>query len=153
MPVYFYFQKTHANFITPKIPVPFEVQKVNVGGGMNNKGVFTAPRAGLYSFSLQGAASFTPVKNIRHSRFYIHFYLNGKPLKAGSYVDAISDKTEKQFETFSLQTSVNLKVGDKIWLEVQIRTKGAALWDDIDFTTHYNGWLVEEDLSTILKIV
>ena len=47
-PVYFYVQRK-TNFTTWNTPMPFEIEKMNVGGGMNLKtGVFTAPKSDEY---------------------------------------------------------------------------------------------------------
>ena len=53
-PVHFYVQR-EKSFKTKHTPIPFDVERLNVGGPMNLKsGVFTAPRDGIYSFSFTG---------------------------------------------------------------------------------------------------
>lgn len=118
---------------------------------MSKTGVFTAPRAGKYSFSFHGNAAFDKQTPSIRSRFYMSLYLNGKAMNGGAFSDAMTSG-EMQYKQISLQTSVDMKVGDKLWLQVNIRTKGASLWEDDDFITHYTGWLVEEDLSSVLKL-
>ena len=42
-PVYFYVKKT-TDFVTEDVPIPFELDRLNVGNAMNAvSGIFTAP--------------------------------------------------------------------------------------------------------------
>jgi hypothetical protein len=46
LPVIFYAQK-NSKFSTQGVPIPFELERLNIGGAMNGKtGKFTAPRNG-----------------------------------------------------------------------------------------------------------
>ena len=46
-PVYFYVKKT-TDFVTEDVPIPFELERLNVGNAMNAvSGIFTAPRTEL----------------------------------------------------------------------------------------------------------
>ena len=49
----------HPEYFEYQSSIPFELDKVNIGGVMNSSsGVFTAPRNGRYFFSLSGVAKF-----------------------------------------------------------------------------------------------
>ena len=53
-PVYFYVKKT-TDFVTEDVPIPFELERLNVGNAMNAvSGIFTAPRTELIFFSFFG---------------------------------------------------------------------------------------------------
>ena len=53
-PVYFYIQRS-TDFVTEDVPIPFELERLNVGNAMNAvSGIFTAPRTELIFFSFFG---------------------------------------------------------------------------------------------------
>ena len=48
--VHFYVQRDKP-FSTPNVVIPFELERLNVGGAMNlTTGIFTVPVAGIYHF-------------------------------------------------------------------------------------------------------
>jgi hypothetical protein len=56
------------------------------------------------------------------------------------------DKTSTDSETFSIQTTLDLNKGDKIWLEIDfLSSPVASLYDDYRHYTHFTGILLEED--------
>jgi hypothetical protein len=138
-PTYFYVQRNYVSFNQTNTPIPFDVEILNVGGAMDMQtGKFTAPRTGTYFFSLSGLGYFPPSS----SNQYMHLFL----LKSGSTIaKAYCDSTSPadQYETFSLQSTVKLQVGEQIWVEIGGITAGNHL-HGYDYT-HFTGWLLQED--------
>ena len=126
------------------VPIPFDIELLNVGGAMNlNSGKFTAPVAGRYFFSFSGLVRF-PGSSASQS-CQIRLYKNGVYI-ALSYSDEIS--TLNQYESLSLQSTLNLEKGDEIWLEIISVTTGVILYN---FYTDFNGFLLEENISQSVK--
>ncbi|XP_046462614.1 uncharacterized protein LOC124208790 isoform X1 [Daphnia pulex] len=142
-PTYFYAQR-NVTFNETKIPIPFDVEILNVGGAMNfTSGKFTAPVAGKYFFSFTGLIRFTGSSTIQNC--YLYLYKNGDRI-ARSYSDEISATV--QDETLSLQSTLNLNKGDQIWLEIDYLTPGTTLNGPF---SQFNGFLLEEDISQFVK--
>lgn len=97
-------------------------------------GVFTAPRPGIYHFSLAGLSG--------HSTSgYLHVELQLNGVSLGR---AYGDESIVSYETFSLQSTLYLKSGDRIWLSIP--SASGAVWHDNDgHYTHFTGWLSQED--------
>jgi hypothetical protein len=105
-------------------------------------GKFTAPVAGKYFFSFTGLIRFTGSSTIQNC--YLYLYKNGDRI-ARSYSDEISATV--QFETLSLQSTLNLNKGDQIWLEIDSLTPGTFLYGGL--YNQFNGFLLEEDISQL----
>jgi hypothetical protein len=73
-------------------------------------------------------------------------YKNGDRI-ARSYSDEISATV--QFETLSLQSTLNLNKGDQIWLEIDSLISGATLHGYL--FNQFNGFLLEEDISQFVN--
>ena len=132
-PVYFYVQRS-ATFNTTNTPISFDLELLNVGGAMNlTSGKFTAPRDGIYSFSFNGLAWFPASSTTVFLRVYM--YLNGIGIARG-YADEVG--TAAQYETFSWQSTLNLKAGDQIWIEINSMATGAYL--NGYCYTHFSGY-------------
>jgi hypothetical protein len=52
-PVYFHAQKSKSHTAANTV-VPFEILRLNLGGGMSTSGIFTAPKSGKYYFTCSG---------------------------------------------------------------------------------------------------
>ena len=144
-PVYFYVQK-NTYFNSTRTPIPFEVEKLNVGGAMNlTSGKFTAPRAGTYFFAFTGLA-FIPGTS---SRLYlsVDMYLNGNQVGRG-----YADENSSAWESFFFQSTLNLQAGDQIWLQIVDWATGTTLFDDERHWNHFTGWLLEESISDTLNV-
>jgi hypothetical protein len=139
-PTYFYVRRYSDGFNQPSIPIPFDVENLNVGGAMNlTSGKFTAPRAGTYFFSVFGPVSFPTTSYIR---LYcdIHLFKNGERI-GFSVTDA--SRTEWNLETFSIQVTVNLQRGDEISLAITSPiSSGVSLYGY--GALHFTGFLLEE---------
>jgi hypothetical protein len=124
------------------------VAVVNEGNAMNlSTGIFTAPRPGIYVFSFTGNANF-PASS---SRVWlgVSLYLNGD--RIGSNWVEESNTVAGQYSPLTLQSTLNLKKGDLVWLEISYQSTGAFLYD---YTSeHYNyftGFMLQEDIVSSL---
>ena len=142
-PVYFYVQRNSVTFNTTNTPIPFDVERLNVGGAMNlTSGKFTAPRDGIYSFAFTGMAAFPTSSSSLN--LYVYMYLNGKWIGSG-VADEVGSTTDVQYETLSLQSTLNLQTGDQIWLEIEYMSIGAHLRGT--YYTQFSGYLLEEKIA------
>ena len=109
-------------------------------------GKFTAPRTGKYFFSLSGLGYFPPSSSNQDMRLNL--------VKNGSRVaNALSGSTSPggMYDTYSLQSTLQLQVGDQIWVEISSISAG-AYFNGYGFT-HFTGWLLQEDFSLSLYVI
>ena len=107
-------------------------------------GKFTAPRTGKYFFSLSGIGYF-PASSSRIT-MEVHLVKNGNRI-AKTNSDSVSSAS--QYETFSLQSTLQLQVGDQIWVVISSISAGAHFHGNTN--THFTGWLLQEDVSLSLN--
>ncbi len=70
-----YAKKKTSKFSTQGIPIPFELERLNIGGAMNGTtGKFKAPRKGVYFFAFNGIAVITTAEGGMN----VALMLNGK---------------------------------------------------------------------------
>lgn len=148
-PCYFYVQRNYG-FDQTETPIPFDREVLNVGGAMNlTSGIFTAARTGKYFFSFTGLA-FLP--GYSSSRVYINIVLYKESDLIKDYVGrGYSDENnieDRGYETFSLQSILQLQARDKIWLQINGMSHGVYLSGGA--YTHFNGWKLEEEISQSL---
>ena len=105
-------------------------------------GKFTVPKTGKYFFSLSGLGYFPPPSSMR-----VYLSKNGGTIAKG-YCDSQSGG---QYVPFSLQSTLQLQVGDQIWVEIGTLTPGAALHGN--FYTDFVGWLLQEDVSLSMNVI
>lgn len=87
----------------------FETVLLDLGNGFHvNHGVFEAPAAGVYVFSVS-------VMNVRGSNpgMYVNFVKNGGVLSRG-----MADGSQGGYSQGSITAAVQLQVGDEVWCEV-----------------------------------
>ena len=147
MHVHFYVQR-NSNFNTTGTPIRFDLALVNDGNAMNlTSGIFTAPRPGIYFFSFTGLAVFPASTSIRVF-LDVHLHLNGAHI--GRVWDEDSNTLANQFSPLStLQSTLNLKKGDQVWVEIFDLSSGAYLHDYNHFT-HFTGFMLEEEIVASL---
>lgn len=140
-PTYFHVQRfTRDAFKQSNTTVLFNVEHLNVGGAMDVKtGIFTAPRAGKYFFSITGLAWF-PVSSYRRI-FYIGLYKNSNQIAMAHAGEA---GTLGQWGPFSSLSTQNLQKGDKLSVEIY-RISPDVYLNGNDFV-YFTGWLMEEEV-------
>jgi hypothetical protein len=143
-PTYFYVHR-NSSFSTTNVAIPFQIARLNIGGAFDlSSGIFTASRKGTYFFSFIGFPS-VPVSS-SNVRIVISFFLNGSKIGVGELSD--SNHLTYQSGQVSIQSTLSLKVGDKIWVQIIDMAAGISLYDYPGFHyNHFSGWLLEEELS------
>ncbi len=110
-------------------------------------GKFTAPRPGIYFFSFTGLAKF-PASSSRVV-LGVSLYLNGGLI--GLSVVEEANTVDYQRSPLTLQSTLNLKKGDQVWVEINYASTGAFLFDNyIDHYTHFTGFMLQEDIVASL---
>ena len=105
-------------------PIPFDVAVVNEGNAMNlTSGIFTAPRPGIYFFSFTGHAQFYASSS--RVQLGVCIIFNGNVIGRG-LVDE-SNTVNVQWSPLTLQSTLNLKKVDKVWLKICSQSTGTSL--------------------------
>jgi hypothetical protein len=141
-PVHFYVQRNDS-FSKQLIPIPFHLARVNEGDAMNlTSGIFTAPRPGIYFFSFTGVARLESSSSV-----YLDsdLYLNGKII-GSSWVRENYGPVD-QFSPLTLQSTLNLKKGDQLWVEIWYTSGSSSFLYDINYLTHFTGFMLEEEIG------
>ena len=72
------------------------------------------------------------------------FYSNG--IEIGL---ALSDEvgTIKQFETYDMESTLNLKSGDQVWLAIKYKSTDTYVFENFQNHNHFTGWLLQQDFE------
>jgi hypothetical protein len=141
-PVHFYVQRNYT-FYNESTPIPFDLAMVNEGNAMDlTSGIFTAPRPGIYFFSFAGTARLLSSASLNS-----FLSLNSNPIGA-SFVSQNNDPVD-QYNPVTLQSTLNLKKGDQVWVEIWY-TGSSSLHDDSSHHTHFTGFMLGEEIVASL---
>jgi hypothetical protein len=149
-------------FSKVNVSIPFNTALVNIGNAINlTTGIFTAPRAGSYFFAFSGLAEFPKFSGLLY--IGVDLYLNGH-LTGRTFIEDVNT-VAGQYSPLSFQTTLKLKQGDEIWLQIDTVSpliepqiprqlpsvvKSVLLFDDFRHFTHFTGWMLDEDVSLSL---
>ena len=109
-------------------------------------GKFTAPRNGIYFFSFTAEADLP--ESSSGVDLYVGIYLNGVRIGSGEIEDA--NTVSSQNEQVILQSTLNLKKDDQVWVQIWGMSAGAKLVDSSDHYTHFTGFMLQEAIVASL---
>jgi hypothetical protein len=144
-PVHFYVTR-NSDFKATGTPIPFDLTVVNEGNAMDlTSGKFTAPRPGIYFFSFAGTARLSSSSAVN---FYSYLYLNGN--RIGSSFVQENNIPVNQYSPMSFQSTLNLKKGDQVWVQISFYGTDSYLFDSVNHYTHFTGFMLEEEIVASL---
>ncbi len=106
-------------------------------------GKFTAPAKGTYFFSFTGHAGFPTSSSLLS--LGVGLYLNGNHIGwefVEEYHTVILQETP-----LTLQSTLSLKRGDQVWLQIELISTGVSLYDNDGIWTHFTGYILEEEIA------
>ncbi len=109
-------------------------------------GKFTAPRPGTYFFSFTGTAQF-PASSFTIP-LGVGLFLNGGRIGLGYVYEG--NTVAGQYEQLIVQSTLNLKSGDQVWMEITAIASGVFLYGDSGHSTHFAGWMLQEEIALSL---
>ena len=131
--VYFFAYRT-TSYSNSYSTIPYDGKDSNVGNGLDNTGVFTAPVKGMYSFSFTARAGSANTEVLLTCSDY-----NGiGGIRGGSYGASVGD-------TMALHYTKYLSKGDTVYVNIY----GGSLYADGHGHTQLTGFLIEEDLTSL----
>jgi hypothetical protein len=155
IPTFFYGQK-NAPFLTYGT-IPFEDIVLNIGNAWDRgSNRFVAPVNGRYFFSVSGISTCrSGLLTCQFSAALEKKSVSGGSSTIGHAMGEVDmerrDKTSTDSETFSIQSTLDLKAGDKISFHIDtLSSPVATLYDDPRHYTHFIGILLEEDIVMLL---
>jgi hypothetical protein len=144
VPVYFYVQKG-TNFHLTNTPISFKRVVNNVGNAMKiNTGIFTAPVTGTYFFAVSGMVDFPFTDSSTRREIGLTFYSNG--IDFGLVLSDEVGNTE-QFGTYGMESTLNLKSGDQVWLAIKHKLTDTYVFDNFQHHNRFTGWLLQKDFD------
>jgi hypothetical protein len=108
-------------------------------------GIFTAPRPGIYFFSFAGVAR---LKSSSSVYLDSDLYLNGYSIGRSNVYEA--NTPVDQYKPLTLQSTLNLKKGDQLWMQIAYSGTSSFLYDSSNHHTHFTGFMLEEEIVASL---
>jgi hypothetical protein len=109
-------------------------------------GKFTAPRTGIYFFSFTGLAKFSTSSSAVY--LGVGLFMNGDRIVVGLVEEASNGAT--QHIPLTLQSTLNLKKGDQVWLQIVYKSSGTLRDDTGNHLTQFTGFTLEEKIVSSL---
>jgi hypothetical protein len=108
-------------------------------------GIFTAPVTGTYFFSVSGMVDF-PFIDSATTRREIGLALYSNGIEIGL---ALSDEVgnTEQFGTYDMESTLNLKSGDQVWLAIKHKLTHTYVFDNFQHHNRFTGWLLQKDFD------
>ncbi|XP_059351035.1 cerebellin-2-like [Daphnia carinata] len=123
----------HSSFETQNAVIPFQAARLNIGNAMDiETGIFTAPRAGIYTFHFNGFKHNHPMVNCGASSHC--FFFNGQ------YMGRTETGKGTKMGTLSYSTILELKADD----EVTLKLLYGIIHDSGNLHIRFSGALLKE---------
>ena len=130
-PVYFHAQRT-INYANASTTLPFEILRLNLGGGMSTSGIFVAPKSGKYFFTCSGMSDVS--SSVRVEMQVKNDTVDWSRVTIGNGVG--------NYQGYSIQATMELAKGNQI----RILLLDGIAHDNIFRYTNFIGQLIEEEI-------